>query len=339
MKLLARLLLLACFAIAGLLAFLYIEIRDLSDQPVIVADAGEEYEVPLGTSARHLLRDWQSKGWIQPSPYYRFYFYLYPDQAAIKAGQYHLPPGESLQSMLRRIIKGDVLSYPFTIIDGWNIRDVRKALQRADKLKQTIVSMDDAQLMTALGSEGLHPEGQFYPDTYRYTASDTDLDILRRAHQRLQKELNEAWQNRRMDLPYQSAYEALIMASIIEKETAVASEREQIAGVFVRRLQQNMRLQTDPTVIYGMGEQYNGNIRKRDLKTDTAYNTYTRGGLPPTPIAMSSRASIDAALNPADGDALFFVARGDGSHVFSATLEQHNRAVADYLKKLRQRRR
>lgn len=319
--------------------FVFLELRALSEQPVQLEPNGVEYEVPPGFSASQLLRDWQQRGWITASPYYRFYFHRYPEQAAIKSGQYHLPAGESLHSLLLRIIKGDVLSYPFTIIEGWNIYDLRRALQRAPHLQKQTTAMDDIALMEAIGSPGLHPEGQFYPETYRYTASESDLDILRRAHKRLQKELDEAWQQRQTDLPYQWPYEALIMASIVEKETAVPAEREQIAGVFVRRLQRGMRLQTDPTVIYGMGQSYDGNIRKKDLRTDTAYNTYTRGGLPPTPIAMPTRASIEAALHPDDGEALYFVARGDGSHVFSATLEQHNRAVADYLKTLRQKRR
>ncbi|KJS28084.1 MAG: aminodeoxychorismate lyase, partial [Pseudomonas sp. BRH_c35] len=203
------------------------------------------------------------------------------------------------------------------------------------KLEQTLDGLTDAEIMSRIGASGQHPEGRFFPDTYRFTRGTSDADLLRRAYARLEQVLEEEWQQRAEGLPYKDAYQALIMASIIEKETGVPGERGEIAGVFVRRLARGMLLQTDPTVIYGMGEKYKGRITRTDLRTPTPYNTYTNAGLPPTPIAMVGREAIHAALHPADGTSLYFVARGDGSHVFSDTLNQHNRAVREYQLKRR----
>lgn len=255
----------------------------------------------------------------------------------LQVGEYALDPSMTPRQLLQRMRDGKVISYRFTIVEGWNIRELRTALAKAAPLKQTIAQLDDAALMKTLGHADQHPEGRFLPETYVYTRQDTDLDILKRANTDLEKALDAAWESRVKDLPLKTRDEALVLASIVEKETGIASERPQIAGVFVRRLQKGMRLQTDPTVIYGMGSSYAGNIRKRDLTTDTPYNTYTRDGLPPTPIAMPGKDALQAATHPAAGDALFFVAVGDGSgrHVFSATLAQHEAAVREYIARYR----
>ena len=256
----------------------------------------------------------------------------------IQIGEYALEAGKTTpRSLLERMRDGKVISYRFTLVEGWNIRDLRAALAKATPLKQTITQLDDAALMRAIGKPGLHPEGRFLPETYVYTRQDSDLDILKRANADLEKALDAAWQARASDVPLKNKEEALILASIVEKETGIASERPQIAGVFARRLKLGMRLQTDPTVIYGMGSAYAGNIRKTDLLADTPYNTYTRDGLPPTPIAMPGKDALFAATRPAAGDALFFVAVGDGSgrHVFTRTLDEHAAAVRAYISRYR----
>ena len=255
----------------------------------------------------------------------------------IKAGEYALGGRQSPRGLLLSMRQGKVLQYRVTLVDGWNIRQVRAALGRAQPLLHETGQMSDAELMAALGFPGQHPEGRFLPETYVYQRGDSDVDVLKRAHAAMEKELAEAWAARSDDLPLASPYELLTLASIIEKETGLASERPQIAGVFARRLKLGMRLQTDPTVIYGIGSSYDGNIRKVHLTTDTPYNTYTRAGLPPTPIAMPGRDALRAAAQPAAGDALYFVAVGDGSgaHVFSASYAEHNAAVARYLQRLR----
>lgn len=258
----------------------------------------------------------------------------------LKVGEYALDASLTPRELLLRMRQGKVLQHRVTLVEGWNIRQVRAALKRAEPLVHTTDTLDDAALMQRLGFGGEHPEGRFLPETYIYQRGDTDLDVLKRAHAAMEKALAEAWDARAADLPINTPYELLTLASIIEKETALASERPQIAGVFMRRLKIGMRLQTDPTVIYGIGAAYDGNIRRRDLTTDTPYNTYTRAGLTPTPIAMPSRDALMAAAQPAAGDALYFVAVGDGSgaHVFSPSLDQHNAAVARYLQQLRQQR-
>ena len=258
----------------------------------------------------------------------------------IKAGEYALGEGLTPRLLLERMRDGKVIQHRVTIVEGWNIRQLRAALARTTPLVQTIGELDDAALMAALGREGVHPEGRFLPETYHYARGESDRDVLARALAAMDKALAQAWEGRAQDLPLQSPDELLTLASIIEKETGLASERPQIAGVFVRRLKMGMRLQTDPTVIYGIGQAYDGNIRKIHLTTDTPYNTYTRAGLTPTPIAMPGRDALQAAAHPADGDALYFVAVGDGSgaHLFSATYAQHQQAVAAYLSRLRQAR-
>ncbi|HEU4814371.1 MAG TPA: endolytic transglycosylase MltG [Xanthomonadaceae bacterium] len=258
----------------------------------------------------------------------------------IQVGEYALEPGQSPRELLVAMRDGDVLSYRFTIVEGWNIRQLRAALARKKPLEQEAADLDNDALMEALGHPGQHPEGRFLPETYVYTRGDSDLDVLRRAHAAMDRALAAAWEARVDGLPLESADEALVLASIVEKETGAPEERARIAGVFVRRLEKGMRLQTDPTVIYGI-EDYDGNITRAHLEQDTPYNTYVRAGLPPTPIAMPGADALRAATQPADGEALYFVAIGDGSgrHVFSESLAEHRVAVREYLERYRERQR
>jgi UPF0755 protein len=259
----------------------------------------------------------------------------------LQVGEYALDPGITPRLLLQRMRDGKVISHRFTIVEGWSIRELRAALASAPLLEHETAGLDDAALMKSLGHAGQHPEGRFLPETYAFTRGDSDRDVLERAYADMQKALDAAWTSRAPDLPLKSKDEALALASVVEKETGIAHERAAIAGVFVRRLKLGMKLQTDPTVIYGMGSNYTGNIRKADLLADTPYNTYTRPGLPPTPIAMPGVAALQAATHPAEGDALYFVALGDGSgrHAFTASLAEHEAAVRSYLQRYRQQQR
>lgn len=248
----------------------------------------------------------------------------------LQVGEYSVGHGISPRQLLRKLEQGQVIQYRFTVVEGWSMRDLRAALAVQDAVEQTINRSDDDTVMAALGRPGVAAEGRFLPETYHYTRGVRDIDLLKRAALAMDTALAAAWAERDDGLPLQTPEQALVLASIVEKETGRASERAQIAGVFIRRLRIGMRLQTDPTVIYGLGAGFDGNLRRRDLQTDTPYNTYTRAGLPPTPIAMPGRDALLAAVHPAAGSSLYFVARGDGSHHFSATLGEHNRAVAKY---------
>ncbi len=252
----------------------------------------------------------------------------------LQAGEYQITPGLTPEQLLQHLASGQVTQYSLTLVEGWNMREVMAAIKQDPILVKTLDYEQPGKVAVLLGLEQQNPEGLFFPDTYAFPRGTTDIDFLKRANQRLQSVLQEEWDTRAQNLPYKSPYEALIMASIVEKETGLASERGTIAGVFVRRLHMNMKLQTDPTVIYAMGQQFDGNIRKKDLSIDSPHNTYRYRGLPPTPIALAGREAIHAALQPEDGKSLYFVSRGDGSHYFSETLQEHNRAVAKYqLKK------
>jgi UPF0755 protein len=248
----------------------------------------------------------------------------------IKAGNYLIERGITPYDLFEIITVGKTTQAGITFIEGWTFQQMRAAMMANDAIKHMTISYTHQQILENIGATESHAEGLFFPDTYFFSRGMSDQDILKRAYHAMQSRLNEAWEQREAGLPYKTPYEALIMASIIEKETGRADERKMIAGVFVNRLRIGMRLQTDPTVIYGMGERFDGNIRKKDLQIDTAYNTYTRSGLPPTPIAMPGLASIEAALHPAKTRALYFVGKGDGSHAFSSTLAEHNRAVVKY---------
>ncbi len=330
------LLLLAVAAAGG--AWLWQRYTGFADQPIAGLQAGATVQVAAGDSFPGVLRKLRAAGVSQGRDLEWRALARQLDAAGnLKVGEYALDPGITPRELLLRMRDGTVINYRFTIVEGWNIRQLRAALNAATPLLHETSQLDDAALMRRLGHAGQHPEGRFLPETYVYSRGDSDLDILKRAHEAMRKALEETWRSRAPDVPLKSAEEVLILASIIEKETGLASERPQIAGVFARRLKLGMKLQTDPTVIYGIGSAYDGNIRRRDLLTDTPYNTYTRTGLTPTPIAMPGLDALRAAVNPAPGDALFFVALGDGSgsHVFSATLGQHNAAVARYLQQLR----
>ena len=235
--------------------------------------------------------------------------------------------------LLQRLVRGEEALRSITFVEGWNFRQVREALSKAELLKQDTRGLSDDLIMEKLGKPGLHPEGRFFPDTYTYVKGSTDLHLLQRALRAMDKRLNEAWAQKAADSPLKTPDEALILASIVEKETGRASDRPMVASVFANRLRVGMMLQTDPTVIYGLGASFDGNLRKKDLQTDTPWNTYTRAGLPPTPIAMPGKASLLAAVAPATSKALYFVARGDGTSQFSATLDEHNRAVNQYQRK------
>jgi UPF0755 protein len=251
-------------------------------------------------------------------------------ETRVRAGEYQLEPGLTADELLEKFIQGNAMQYKLTIIEGWSFRQMLAAIAEDPIIESTLQGKTDAEIMVLLGQPGQHPEGLFFPDTYRFPKGTSDVDFLKRAYQVMHKNLEREWSQRAPGLPLKSSYEALILASIIEKETGAGFERPLIAGVFVERLKRNMRLQTDPTIIYGLGPDFDGNIRYRDLRKDTPYNTYLRAGLTPTPIALPGIDSIRAALNPASTDALYFVSKGDGTHQFSATLEQHNAGVSRY---------
>jgi len=252
------------------------------------------------------------------------------DRTSIKVGEYAIAQGSTPENLLSLLQSGKVITHSVLLLEGKTYKDFLASLAKKDNIKMTLNGLSQEEQLQLINPELTHPEGWFFPNTFAYTSGESDVDILRRAHNSMQEILEEQWQGRAKDLPYKNKYEALIMASIIEKETGVAYERAEIAGVFVRRLQKGMRLQTDPTIIYGLGDDYKGNIRRKHLRQKTPYNTYMIDGLPPTPIAMPGREAIHAALHPKEGETLFFVAKGDGSHYFSKTLSEHNQAVRKY---------
>jgi UPF0755 protein len=280
-----------------------------------------------GTSPRAVAQAVADAG-VQVDPSLLYAWFRLSGQARrIKAGSYEITRPTTPRQLLSKLARGEESLRALTLIEGWNFRQVREALAKADQLRQMAPTLSDELLMQSLGRPGQNPEGRFFPDTYTYAKGSTDLALLQRAARAMDKKLGAAWALHDADSPLKSADEALILASIVEKETGQAADRAQIAGVFLNRLRIGMLLQTDPSVIYGMGAAFDGNIRKRDLQADTPYNTYTRAGLPPTPIAMPGKASLEATVRPARTKALYFVARGDGSSQFSSTLEEHNRAV------------
>ncbi|WP_090352233.1 endolytic transglycosylase MltG [Pseudomonas oryzae] len=305
------------------------------NQPLELAEE-RLLEVPSGATPSGLLTRLEDDGVLDGALWLRLYWRFNYHGKGLHSGEYRLTPGQTALDLLRQWRSGEVVQYNLTLVEGWTFRQLRAALSAQERLEQTLAGLDDAAVMQRLGLAGQHPEGRFFPDTYRYVRGMRDIDLLRQAHQRLTEVLDSEWQQRAADLPYRDAYQALVMASLVEKETGVASEREQIAGVFVRRLRLGMLLQTDPTVIYGLGERYDGNLTRAHLREPTPYNTYVNAGLPPTPIAMVGREAIRAALHPAGGDSLYFVARGDGSHVFTRSLDEHNRAVREYQLKRRE---
>jgi UPF0755 protein len=324
-RVLPRLLLLVVLlAVVGALLYGWNDFNRFSSAPLNVAAHGDSIDISRGSSFKDIVAELRQRQLSAASP---LYWRLLAEQMRVAgklhAGEYALAPGLTPRQLLANM----------AAVDGWTFSELRQTLARAAKLRHDSTGLDDVAIMQKIGAGGEAPEGRFLPETYAYVKGDSDLDILKRAHGAMVRTLAALWAGRAPDLPLATPYDALILASIVEKETGRADERARIAGVFVRRLRDHMLLQTDPSVIYGMGASYAGNIHKSDLTTDTPYNTYTRPGLPPTPIALPGKPALEAALHPAPGDALYFVASGDGGHVFASTLEQHNRNVDCYQRK------
>jgi UPF0755 protein len=303
-------------------------------RPLALASDPVELSIEPGQTPREIADAWVRAG-VKASPVLLYEWFRWSGQARrIRAGSYEAPAGTTPIGLLEKMVRGDETLAVVRFIEGWTFRQVRAELAKAEALRPTLAALSDADVMLALGAPpGVSAEGRLYPDTYAYSKGSTDLAVLKRAYRAMERKLDEAWRERAPDSPLKSADEALILASIVEKETGVGADRGKVAGVFVNRLRLGMPLQTDPTVIYGLGAAFDGNLRKRDLQTDTPYNTYLRTGLPPTPIAIPGRASLLAAVRPEPTRALYFVARGDGSSEFSETLAEHNRAVNRYQKK------
>jgi UPF0755 protein len=300
------------------------------DEPITLGKPKAEVTVEPGNSARGIAQEWVDAG-LQVHPRLLYEWFRWSGQArAIRAGTYEVTAPVTPRRLLAMMVAGEVALERVRFIEGWTFKQLRAELARAPHLRRDTREMSDAQVMAAIGAPGLHPEGRFFPDTYAYGRGVSDVTVLKRAHTALRDHLGSAWAERAPDTPLKNPDEALILASIVEKETGVEADRALVAGVFVNRLRIGMLLQTDPTVIYGLGDAFDGNLRKRDLTTDTPYNTYTRGGLPPTPIALPGLNSLRAAVRPQSTKALYFVARGDGSSAFSETLAEHNRAVNRY---------
>ena len=329
LQLLVLLLLLAVLAAV----IMWVQYQQFCDSALAIPEQELLYTVSPGSSLNQLAYDLSSRNIIEHP---RFFILLGRDMDAarrLQAGEYILQQGLTPRTLLQQLVDGKVTQYELTLIEGHSFREMLLRIRDDPVLTQTLTNETDAGIMEKLGHPDQHPEGRFLPDTYYFTRGMTDIDFLARAWQAMHDQLTLAWEEREEGLPFETPDEALILASIVEKETGAVEERPIIAGVFVRRLQKGMRLQTDPTVIYGMGEAYDGNIRKRDLLKDTPYNTYTRAGLPPTPIAMPGVDAIHAVLHPAKGKSLYFVAMGEGKHYFSNTLKQHNLAVDKFQKK------
>jgi UPF0755 protein len=305
------------------------------NQPLALSAPTVELSIEVGSSPREIARSWVDAG-VQTSPWLLYQWFRLSNQSRqMKAGSYELAQGATPQDLLRMMVRGDERLALVKLIEGWTLRRFRAEVAQAEGLKPITVGLSDTELMAQLGMPGVPGEGRFFPDSYAYAKGSTDLAVMRRALNAMQRQLDAAWASRSPNSPLRSPQEVLVLASIVEKETGRESDRPMIAGVFINRLRIGMPLQTDPTVIYGLGEAFDGNLRKSDLQTDTPFNTYTRGGLPPAPIAMPGKAALLAALNPAPTKALYFVARGDGSSAFSATLAEHNRAVNQYQRKAR----
>ena len=300
------------------------------NRPLELAADSVEVSIELGTPPREIAQAWVQAG-VQAPPLLLYEWFRWSGQARkIRAGSYEIGHGVTPIGLLKKMVRGDETLAAVRLIEGWTFRQFRAELAKADALKPTTAELSDAQIMQLLGAPEALPEGRFYPDTYAYSKGSSDIAVLKRAYRAMQKRLADAWLERAPDTPLRNAEDALVLASIVEKETGAPTDRGRVAGVFVNRLRIGMPLQTDPTVIYGLGASFDGNLRKRDLLADTPYNTYTRNGLPPTPIAMPGKAAIEAALHPAPTQALYFVARGDGSSEFSDNLAAHNRAVNQY---------
>jgi UPF0755 protein len=300
------------------------------NQPLKLPAPTVDLSVELGATPRGIAQAVADTG-VDVSPELLYLWFRFSGQdRQIRAGSYELERGVTPRLLLNVLVRGEEATRSLVLVEGWNFRQVRAALAKAEQLKPETLGQTDEELMARLGRPGLHPEGRFFPDTYTYSKGSTDVALLQRAMRAMDKKLEAAWAARASDIPLRTADEALILASIVEKETGKAKDRAEISAVFVNRLRLGMPLQTDPTVIYGLGPRFDGNLRKKDLQTDTPWNTYTRSGLPPTPIAMPGKAALLAAVQPAQSKSLYFVSRGDGSSQFSNSLDEHNRAVNRY---------
>ena len=319
--------------IIGLLTS-YQLIKQVTDEPLLL-ETPIPFQIQSGDTFYSITHDLEQKNIVQHTWRLRWLVKFHRHYGHIKQGFYKLSPGDTVKDMLHKFVEGKQWVFFVTFIEGTRVQDIIQVLANAENLTADV--QQSQPLLPQLQLKDQHPEGLFFPDTYDYTLGDTSKSILKRAYARLEQELEDSWANRDKDLPYKSAYEMLIMASIIEKETSVEYERPLVAAVFVNRLRKKMRLQTDPTVIYGMGERYKGNIRKKDLREKTAYNTYQIRGLPPTPIALVGKASLEAAAHPAEVDYLYFVSKNDGSHFFSNNLKDHEAAVDEYQRKRRRK--
>jgi len=327
-----RVLLLICVLAAGLVASgAWMEYRDFLSEPVVPDQKSLVLDIKKGTSLSGLREKLTELGLLKHPYLFTALAYHEGKAASIKAGEYKLSSGIKPPELLELVTSDKVVQHTFTLVEGWTYRRLLAAVAKDKRLEHLLGDNPSAKaVMTRLGHPEEHPEGRFLPETYHFSKGTSDLDILRRAYETLEQVLQQEWAQRDEGLPLESPYEALILASIVEKETSLASERPTIAGVFIRRLNRKMKLQADPTVIYGLGDRFDGNITRAHLYQDTPYNTYVHKGLPPTPIALPGQAAIQGVLHPQEGDALFFVAKGDGSHYFSATLAEHNRAVRRY---------
>ncbi|MCP3665077.1 MAG: endolytic transglycosylase MltG [Gammaproteobacteria bacterium] len=313
-----------------LMAWFWMAYNEFSQSPLNLPDSGLIYTLEPGTSTAGVATALVKQGALDNALYFRLLARVEGKAGNLKAGEYNIPVGTTPSQLLILFVEGKVTNYSLTLVEGWSFKQMLEAVKNSSSLDKQLDYTDSSSVMEQIGYSNEHPEGRFLADTYHFPKGTVDVAFLQRAYRSMQKLLQKEWENRAPNLPLKSSYEALILASIIEKETAVAEERPAIAGVFIRRLRMGMKLQTDPTVIYGMGERYNGNIRRKDLREDTPYNTYVHRGLPPTPIAMPGKAALRAALHPEKGNSLYFVAKGDGSHYFSATLKEHNNAVQKY---------
>ena len=315
---------------ASLVLIFVVGMSFYANRPLPLPATPFEFELKQGGHLKSMARELHQAGLLKNEWAFVWLTRLLGKSSQIKAGYYALQQAVTPLELLDILHKGAVIQRKISIIEGWSFKQFRAVLNANPDLKHVTKDWTDTEILKEIGATESHPEGIFFPDTYRFAVGSRDITIFKHAYQTMQQRLQEAWANRESDLPIQTPYQALILASIVEKETGAPSDRPMIAGVFVNRLRRGMRLQTDPTVIYGMGEKFDGNLRRRDLKTDTIYNTYTRKGLPPTPIALPGMASLQAALHPAKTKALYFVARGDGSSQFSNSLIKHNRAVKKY---------
>ncbi|MBV4452158.1 MULTISPECIES: endolytic transglycosylase MltG [Pseudomonas] len=328
------LLLIGLFSAALLLGYGAWKFDSALKQPLNLAQE-QLLDVPAGATPTGTFNRLEADGVLEGAFWLRLYWRFNLDGQPLHSGEYRMTPGMTAQGLIGLWQRGEVVQYSLTLVEGWNFRQVRSALAKHEKIVQTLSGLSDSEVMDKLGHTGVFPEGRFFPDTYRFVRGMTDVEFLKKAYSRLDDVLAQEWSKRAADVPYTDPYQALIMASLVEKETGVPEERGQIAGVFVRRLKLGMLLQTDPTVIYGLGERYNGKLTRAHLKEANPYNTYMVAGLPPTPIAMVGREAIHAALNPVAGSSLYFVARGDGSHIFSDDLDAHNAAVREFQLKRR----